>query len=316
MTDGGEAQRDAGGSGADSGMTNTVYPNPIEGTLAPTSLASGGSLQSLEGPFWDAQTKTLLFSDVVENDAQGARIVRYDPSDSSLNTVAYPGSPITTNGLAVDAQGRLYACERTQGAVARIDGGVRTALAKEFDSKPLSAPNDIVLRGDGNVYFSDPEWGTTHPGTKVAAYRIDPNGKVSRVFDLAQPNGIVLSADGRTLYIGSDTANEVWKLTLDAQGAVLETTSFIKASAVPQSKFKTPDGMCVDDAGNLYVANYDAQIHAIQVFDKAGKYLGALNFPDGSNVTNCSFGGADRRTLYVTTTKALFSVKLNVPGLP
>ncbi len=317
MSDAAQTSNDAGNSsGDDAGMKPQAFPHPLENTAAPSLLASRGTLQSLEGPFWDASTQTVLFSDVVENDAQGARIVRYRPSDGELSTVPYPGAPITTNGLALDAQGRLYACERTKGVVARIDNGVRSELASQYEGKPLSAPNDIVLRGDGNIYFSDPQWGTKNPGTKVAAYRIDPQGEITRIFDAAQPNGIALSPDEKTLYVGSDTAHAIWKLTLDDQGAVTATDSFITASAVPQSNFATPDGICVDDAGNLYVANYDAKVHAVQVFDAKGVHLGAIDLPDGSNVTNCSFGSVDRRTLFVTTTKALYSVRLNVPGMP
>jgi gluconolactonase len=183
---------------------------------------------------------------------------------------------------------------------------------------PLNAPNDLVLRGDGNIYFTDTDWGA-RPGTPhapMAVYRVSPPGALSLVLAMEKPNGIALSPDGGTLYIGSDVQAKVWKLPLDASGAGAAGAApsvLIDGARVPGG-FKVPDGICVDDHGNLYVANNSDEIKAIEVFDSAGELLGRIPFPAAPS--NCTFGGADRRTLYVTTLHAVYEVRVPVPGLP
>ena len=183
------------------------------------------------------------------------------------------------------------ACERYNGRLVRVSPeGKRTVLADAWPPSaaghpgvPLNAPNDLVLRGDGNIYFTDTDWGA-RPGTPhapMAVYRVSPTGVLSLVLAMQKPNGIALSPDGGTLYIGSDTQAKVWKLPLDASGAVAAgaaPTVLIDGARVPGG-FKVPDGICVDDAGNLYVANNSDEIKAIEVFDAAGELLGRIPFP-------------------------------------
>jgi gluconolactonase len=133
------------------------------------------------------------------------------------------------------------------------------------------------------------------------------------VLDLEKPNGIALSPDGATLYVGSDTQAKVWKLPVDAAGAVGAATLLIDGPQVPGG-FKVPDGICVDDRGDLYVANNDDAVKAIVVFDPAGHSLGRIPFP--LRPSNCSFGGPDRHTLYVTTLHAVYALPVPIPGLP
>jgi gluconolactonase len=299
----------------------TLFPS----AGAPVALSAQVPFVSLEGPLWLAASGSLLFSDVVEANASGARIYRFDPPSGHFSTLPYPSpAPTSTNGLAVDPAGRLVACERYNARVVRIEPGAGggasklTVLADRWPAgtgQPLNAPNDLVVRRDGNLYFTDSDWGA-RPGpahAPMGVYRVSPSSELSRVLDLDKPNGIALSPDGATLYVGSDTQAKVWKLPVDAAGAVGAPTLLIDGPQVPGG-FKVPDGICVDDGGDLYVTNNDDAVKAIVVFDPAGRSLGRIPFP--YRPSNCTFGGADRRTLYVTTLHAVYALPVPTPGLP
>jgi gluconolactonase len=288
------------------------------GSERPHRVASEIAFESLEGPIWIARGNYLLFSDVVEQNAAGARIYRYDPVRQVFAIEPYPGPATSTNGLAVDPAGNLLACERYNGALVRIAGGSRVVIADRFpmpDGPTLNAPNDLAVRGDGNIYFTDTVWGA-RPGLHAgpAVYRVAPAGDISLAYAVPMPNGIALSPNGRTLYVGSDAANRVWRLPIDEAGAVGASTVLIDADRVPGGAFKVPDGICIDDDGDLYVANNDDAVRAIEVFDPAGDYLGSIALPD--RPSNCTFGGADRRTLFVTTPHAIYEARVQTAGLP
>jgi gluconolactonase len=278
------------------------------------------AFESLEGPLWIAAKGALVFSDVVEANGPNARIYRFDPGARTYAPLPYPAAaPTSTNGLAVDPLGRLIACERYNARVVRVEtDGKATVLAERWpatDGPPLNAPNDLAVRADGNIYFTDSDWGV-RPGAAHApmgVYRISPAGELSRVLELQKPNGIALSPDGTKLYVGSDVQAKVWSFPVDATGAVGAPTVLIDGPTVAGG-FKVPDGICVDDTGNLYVTNNDDAIKAILVFDPAGHALGRIPIP--FRPSNCTFGGADRRTLYVTTLHAVYEVRMPAPGLP
>lgn len=271
---------------------------------------------SLEGPFWVASWGALIFSDVVERNAVAAKIYRFDPRTREFSVVPYPGMPISTNGLAVDAKGQLIACERWNGVLARVIDSQRSVVAASgADGLTLNAPNDLALRADGNMYFTDTTWGA-QPGTHAptAVYRVAPNGARSVAFQVSMPNGIALSPDGNTLYVGSDTQDRLWRLPVAADGKVGTPEQFGNLDSAPQSKLHVPDGLCVDDLGRVYVANNSAEVSAIVILDKDGRYFGRIPLP--TPPSNCTFGGADRRTLFVTTLHALYEVPMDAPGLP
>jgi gluconolactonase len=303
-------------AGSATALTSDAFP----GVGTPAALPGGVAFESLEGPYWIAAKGALVFSDVVEANGPGARIHRYDPAARTYVPLPYPTSaPTSTNGLAVDPQGRLIACERYNARVVRIEAnGQATVLAERWpvtEGLPLGAPNDLSVRGDGNIYFTDSDWGA-RPGVTHApmgVYRISPAGELSRVLELEKPNGIALAPDGSKLYVGSDVQAKVWSFPVDATGNVGAPTLLIDGPTVPGG-FKVPDGICVDDTGNLYIANNDDAIKAILVFDPAGHGLGRIPIP--FRPSNCSFGGADRRTLYVTTLHTVYEVRMPAPGLP
>ena len=258
----------------------------------------------------------------MEQNGVAAKIYRYDPGVDSkpgrFSEFTYPGAPISTNGLGVDATGSLVACERWNGALARITGDTRTVVADHAlgkDGLKLNAPNDVVLRADGNIYFSDTNWGAgAGEHAPTAVYRVAPNGAVSAVFPTEKPNGVALSPDGATLYVGSDAQNRVYRLAVAADGSVGPATSFVDSTQVTGGKMHVPDGICIDDLGRVYVANNSADVSAIQIFDRDGVFQGKIDFPVPPS--NCSFGGTDRRTLYVTTLHAIYEVRVDTAGLP
>lgn len=303
---------------ATSASSGSLAPPP-EGDLAlrpPRAIASDIPFESLEGPFWVAGEGALIFSDVVEQNGPAAKIYRFDPRTRAFSTLPYPGSPVSTNGLAVDAQGRLVACERWNGALARVSGTERQLLAQRSpDGQPLNAPNDLTLRRDGNIYFSDTTWGE-RPGAHAptAVYRVAPDGALSVAFQVDMPNGVVLSPDGNTLYVGSDAQDRLWRLPVAGDGTVGKPEPFGNVTDDPRGRIHVPDGLCIDDRGRVYVANNSAEISAIVVFDGTGHFAGRIRFP--APPSNCTFGGADRRTLYVTTLHTLYEVPMGTAGLP
>jgi gluconolactonase len=286
------------------------------GASAPRAIPSTLPFVSLEGPFWVASGGYLIFSDVVEQNGAAAKIYRYDPGTRRFATVDYPETPISTNGLAVDAEGRLIACERWNGSLARVSGAKRSVVAARSPSgATLNAPNDLTLRRDGNIYFSDTTWGA-RPGVHAptAVYRVSPEGALSVAFQVDMPNGVVLSPDGRTLYVGSDAQDRLWRLAVAADGSVGNPEPFAAGNATRQSNVHVPDGLCVDDLGRVYVTNNSAEASAIVIFDRDGRFAGRIPFPVPPS--NCTFGGADRRTLYVTTLHAIYETRTDTPGLP
>jgi len=205
---------------------------------------------SLEGPFWVASDGVLIFSDVVEQNGPAAKIYRFDPRTRAFSTVPYPGPPTSTNGLAVDAQGRLVACERWNGALARISHTERQVLAERApDGQPLNAPNDLTIRSDGTSTSA------TRPGAPPwrprSHCRVSPGARRRLVSGVPGRHAqrVVLSADGNTLYVGSDTQDRLWRLPVAPNGTVGNPEPFGLAPDDPQARLHVPDGLCVDDRG-------------------------------------------------------------------
>jgi gluconolactonase len=288
-----------------------VYPDPLEGTTKEATLVKG-NFRFTEGPVWIGGR--LLFTDIQQN-----QILELN----GTNTSVFRANTNGANGLAVDPTGRLLACEGNAHRITRSNaaaGAQPNPIADTYMGKKLNSPNDIIVRADNNIYFTDPNYGARDPASNQlpfeGPYRIDKFGAVTRIDGtFTRANGIALSPDGSTLYVVDNGAGTLLSAPVDAAGVV---GAFAKLGAgdVPGG-----DGMAVDDAGNLYVTDDNG----VDVFDRTGKLLGTITVE--VKPTNCTFGGTDRKTLYVTANgpaidggpnpkSGLYEIKLNVPGLP
>lgn len=283
-------------------------PLPPQAQRAATLLQDGFGF--IEGPVWIAEQGVLLFSDMDFGAADSgmgppARIRRLT-LPSAFDVFAENGN---SNGLALDLEGDVLACTHDQQTLSRYDSttAARTTLAAlRYDGLRFNSPNDLTVRSDGTVYFTDPDWQlgarvSETGGTNV--YRVTPGGAVELVTSaLDKPNGIALSPDERTLYVGS-AGSEVLAFTLNADGGVGNSRVFASAGG-------GTDGLAIDCAGNLYATGGSQ----VQVWNAAGDKLGAIAVPQGPS--NAAFGGPDRRTLFITAQSGLYSIQLLVPGLP
>ena len=287
--------------------SSTTFPNPLEGTTKTATLVKGG-YAGPDMPFW--LNGHLVFA---ESTTQVLQL-----QDDGVTTQVFRSASGGTVGLALEPSGKLVACEANAHRVVRSDptgSATRTAIATTFGGKPLNSPKDIVVKKDGNIYFTDPDYaadpdaGLRQP--KQGVFRIDPQGALGRFAEYDSiPNGIALSPDETTLYVSDTEAGLVRRFSVSPDGSPTNETTFVTTS--PQ-----PNGMAIDDAGNLYVSTKNG----IEVFSSTAQALGTVTVTGTPN--NCGFGGADRRTLYITSSSGsgnpatgVYSIKLNVPGLP
>lgn len=269
---------------------------------------------NFEGPVWTGDA--LYFSEIGGGGSPPpANINRFIPG-GQLERGVIPDSG--SNGLGLDAEGNLIAATHDVGAIASFtvpDGSRGTVGAQTFNGQRFNSPNDLVMRSDGNVYFTDPTFqapGNPQGGTRV--YRISPSGEASVVdASLSNPNGITLSLDEATLFVTS--ASGFMRYSLAADGTPSAGTAIQL-----DEPLQTPDGMAADCAGNIYTTEHFAR--RVRVFDPAGNEIGRFTSPVlDRDITNLAFGGADRRTLFITTLTqdaqgGVFAAQLNVPGLP
>ena len=301
------------------------------------SLQVEGIVAFTEGPAWHP-SGNVYFTDIVNN-----RIMRRDPK-GTLHVFRTPSG--RANGLAFDQQKRLVACEGGgEGGNRRvtrteIDGTI-TVLANKYDGKRLNSPNDLVISSRGAIYFTDPRYGDRSDLEQVdgkgreveGVYRIDKDGTLTRLIthEVHRPNGIAFSPDEKHLYV-ADTVNDgpngglggnrkLWRFDHRPDGT-LDLSS--QKLLFDWGSDRGPDGMAVDSQGRIFVAagfnfpkppvetnkKYKAGIY---VFSPEGKLLQTLPVP-ADMITNCTFGGDDLKTLFVTAGHKLWSVRVDVPG--
>jgi gluconolactonase len=297
----------------DSGLDAIV---PVGATVE--KLAEG--FQFTEGPVWLADG-ALLFSDPNAN-----RIYRWTPeagvavfrdkSGYDAPDIAEYGQP-GSNGLTLDAQGRLTTCEHGRRRVSRMEpDGTVTVLADAVDGKRLNSPNDLVYRSDGALYVSDPPFGLPRfhddprrelPYTGVLLVK---DGRVRPVVtDLLGPNGLAFSPDETTLYVGNwdEKRKVVMAYAVATDGTLSGGRVFADLGAAPESE--AIDGVKVDTKGNVYVSGPGG----LWIYSSAGQHLGTLKLPELP--ANFAFGDDDGRTLYMTARTGLYRMRLLVPGV-
>jgi gluconolactonase len=275
---------------------------------SPVTLdAQDKSFHLFEGPVW--WRSALYFSDFETTPGFPSRILRYTPGLSLAVEVEDAG----TNGLALEPglEGLLGASHKTK-SVVRFSEDLKAVepLAQSFAGKPFNSPNDLTMRSDGHVYFTDPDFqaGDSETQGSTNVYWVTPKGVVSAVeTTIKNPNGIAISPDERFLLVsGNLEAGFVKRYPLAEDGSVGRGTIIVESVSVP-------DGMTFDCAGHLYVTEHVKR--RVRVFDLSGRELGEIRGLS-KNVTNVAFGGSEGKTLFITMTGGLASIELPVPGLP
>jgi len=288
-----------------------TYGNPLPANPMAMMIRSGFSF--LEGPVWIASQNALYFSDFTLSAPTGSpgKIQKYTPGSGMFEEwLTMPA----TNGLAVDERGSIVAASQQLQKLIHFDvvskQQTNVTGGDMYNGQPFNCLNDVVVRSDGNIYFTDPNYqqGGRAGQPDTSYFRLSPAGVLTRIGARTQPNGISLSPDGQYLYVSSAEANGggIKRHQVAADGGVMNPA--MDFSPLPS------DGMAVDCGGNLYlVAN-----GAVTVVSPAGQQIGQIGgLPSGADfVTNAAFGGPQSKTLYVTSAKTLHQIVLNIPGLP
>lgn len=263
-----------------------------------------------EGPVWHPIEQHLTFSDM-----PGDVMRRWD-AKGGVKTLRQPASK--SNGLAYDAQGRLVICEHATSRVTRLDAaGKLTTLASHHDGKELNSPNDLAIKRDGAIYFSDPTYGRKEVfGVPRAqdlsfqgVYRIDPASGVVRLLvdDFGQPNGLCFSLDEQRLFVNDTERQHIRVFDIGADGGLSNGRIWAETKAEGAG---APDGMKIDVVGNLYCCGPGG----IHVFDPQANCLGVIKVPE--YVANLCWGDGDYRSLFITASTSLYRIRTSIPGRP
>jgi len=261
-----------------------------------------------EGPLWHAAEKYLLFSDM-----PGDHLRKWSGREG-ITTFRKPCAQ--SNGLAWDRQGRLLVCEHATSRVTRTESdGKITVIASHHDGKELNSPNDIVVKSDGGVYFTDPIYGRVEyygnprplPLNFRGVYRAEPDGKRLTLLadDFGQPNGLCFSLDEKQLFINDTERQHIRVYDVEADGTLSNGRFWAQTTGSGEG---APDGMKVDLEGNIYCCGPGG----IHVFDPQGMCLGVILVPEGT--ANFCFGDDDFRSVFVTASTSLFRFQVKVPG--
>lgn len=259
-----------------------------------------GVYQFTEGPVW-TPWGTLLFSDCPDN-----KIWEITPAGSGTTRKVYRDPSGPSNGLTFDKQGRLVVCDYGHHRVTRIEkDGKVTVLADSYEGKRLNSPNDVVVKSDGSVYFTDPTYGVDAERQELpfkGVFRIKPDGKIDLlVDDCDMPNGLCFSADESKLYVADSSDRRhirVFKVAKD--GTLTGGEVFAKLSDKG-----VPDGMKMGPEGNLYSSGAGG----IWVFAPTGKHLGTIPVPE--TPANLAWSDKDGKSLYITAQTGVYRARKN-----
>lgn len=266
----------------------------------PELLVTG--MQFTEGPVWHPEGY-LLWSDIPPgiiyrwSEGQGRTVWR-EPSGHS-------------NGLTLDRQGRLIACEHGNRRVSRTEAdGTVVTLADRYQGKRLNSPNDVVVKSDGSIYFTDPPYGVQDQDRELdfqGVYRIAPDGTLTLlVKDFDKPNGLAFSPDEKTLYIDDSARKHIRAFDVLPDGTLANGRVFAEMDA---TKPGSPDGLKVDVNGNVYCTGAGG----LNVFDPTGRWIGLIEFPEIP--ANVAWGGPDYTWLFITARTSVYRVRMKAPGV-
>jgi gluconolactonase len=280
------------------------------------------NLQFAEGPVWLRDGGYLLFSDIPAN-----AIMKWTPSGqlTLFRKPVFPrefaqGIQIGTNGLTLDREGRLIACEHGNRRVSRTEkDGTIVTLADRYQGRRFNSPNDVICKSNGDLYFTDPNSVARrnphdpHGDFKQdldfnGVYRITAAGKLDLLTrEMTYPNGLAFSPDERKLYIANSRPAKFWMVyDVKSDGALANGRKFFDLSE--DTGEAVPDGLKVDRAGNLYATGPGG----VLILSPQGKQFGTIELPEIP--ANCAWGDADGKTLYITARTSLYRVKLAIAG--
>jgi gluconolactonase len=333
----------AAGMGADKAAVVAVplKVDRLDAAAAARIIPAGAKLEKIatgftwvEGPVW--VHGRLFFADITSNTirewspAAGATI--FIKPSGYQGTDAYGREP-GSNGMTLDVRGRLTVAGHAQRDVYRLESldpkGQRTVLADQYQGKRLNSPNDLVYKSDGSLYFTDPPYGLRTQSDQDKEKQLQVNGVYRLAHALAatpgaapdrdalelltselpRPNGIAFSPGEKYLYVDNSEPKKIWmRYTVGADGKLSGGKLLYDASG--DARPGAPDGMKVDVEGNIYSAGPGG----VWIFSPEGKPLATIVMPEVTS--NVAWGGADRKTLYITASSSVYRIRLNVAGLP
>jgi len=308
-------------------VESTRYPDPSIRALDPSFRRYHLPLSSVErlwtgsrwgeGPVWLGDQRVLLWSDIPNN-----RVLRWEEETGNVSVFRKPSN--NSNGHTRDRQGRIVACEHQGRRVIRYEyDGAITVLADSYKGKRLNSPNDVVVKSDGSIWFTDPPFGIGgwYEGEKhepelphTHVYRVDgQTGEITLVSDdIDHPNGLAFSPDESILYIVESRSEPRNILAFDVKGAKLaKRRVFIRCEPG-----ETPDGFRVDIEGNLWCGwgMGGPGLDGIKVFNAAGAPIGFIDLPE--RCANVCFGGRHRNRLFMAAAHSLYSLYVGTQGAP
>jgi gluconolactonase len=284
------------------------FASVVGKSLATEKLADG--FLFTEGPLWHARDRYLLFSDM-----PGDHMRKWTEGEG-ITTFRKPCAQ--SNGLAWDRRGRLLVCQHATSTLTCTEAdGTSVVLASHHQGKELNSPNDVVVKSDGGIYFTDPTYGRLeyygNPRPLQLDFRgvwrvgADPKTPVLLADDFGQPNGLCFSLDERHLFVNDTERKHIRRFDVAADGSLANGAVWAETTGSGRG---APDGMKIDSAGNIYCCGPGG----IHVFAPDAACLGVIRLPEAA--ANFCFGDDDLRGLYVTASTSLYRVRIVTPGTP
>jgi gluconolactonase len=294
---------------------DTAPPATTAAPAAETTAATTATTVSAPGATMEKVASDFKFTEGPASDAQGNVYFTDQPNDrilkwsvdGQLSTFLQPAG--RSNGLYFDAQGNLWACADGKNELWKIDPqGKVTVVLKDYEGKLFNGPNDLWIAPNGGIFFTDPfykrpywERGPMEQDTQAVYYLAPDHQQLKRVAaDLKQPNGLIGTPDGKTLYVADIGDKKTYSYAIQPDGSLSDKKLFCELGS---------DGMTIDNEGNVYLTG-----KGVTVFDKSGKQIEQIAVPEGWTA-NVTFGGADRKTLFITASKSLYALKMRTQGV-
>ena len=300
------------------------YPDPAVVTLDPSfnryrlplakveRIATG--CRWAEGPVWLGDTRSLVWSDIPNN-----RMLRWDEETGATSVFRKPSN--YANGHTRDRQGRVVSCEHGGRRISRTEhDGTVTTVADSFQGKRLNSPNDLVVKSDGSIWFTDPTFGIlgwyegakATPESPMNVYRVDASGAIELAIEgINQPNGLAFSPDEKILYVVESRSDPRKILAYDIVDGRKAVNGRVFIDAGPG----TPDGFRVDVDGNLWCGwgMGEAGLDGVHIFNPDGKRIGRIDLPE--RCANLCFGGVHRNRLFMAASTSVYSLYVNTQGV-